>query len=251
MSPIEKAKGLPSFKESLKARFSDPPAPPPQAPLPEKPDVHMQRPASGFGSGMFQPSSLSRSETERPKLGSVNSSPVKPVSNGMVDSLASAAQIANLIESLAKTKQEVEVQSARLREVEDQLMQERVLREDAEERAKRLEKERKSHEAPRIQVPESPVKAVESATPIDEEQQEDEKVDNSSSDKKLQERLDLLLAEFNEVKASAERYKHDKEQAEKERDGRAVESAGEGASREGEETGGEARSSTIQVCLHR
>jgi hypothetical protein len=215
-SPIEKGKGTPSLKDSLKARFSDPPAPPPQAPLPEKPDVTLQRTGSGLGVA-FSPASLNRTDTEKPRLVSANSSPVKPMSNGS-ESLASAAQIANLVESLTKTKQEVDAQSARLREVEDLLVQERVRREDAEERAKRLERERKMPEVQKLQLPSPLSKDEESSTPIEDENQVESRSDDQAESKKLQERLDLVLIEFNEFKVSAERWKQEKEQAEKERD---------------------------------
>jgi hypothetical protein len=211
-SPTDKAKGIPS----LKARFSEPPAPPPQAPLPEKPDIALQRSGPGLGVA-FSPASLARSDTEKPKLVTANSSPVKPVSNG-TESLASAAQIANLVESLTRTKQEVEAQSARLREVEDLLVQERVRREDAEERAKRLEKERKLPEIQKLNAPPSPTKSEDSSTPIEDENQDNIPSGDESQTKKLQDRLDLLLTEFNEYKVNAERWKLEKEEAEKERD---------------------------------
>jgi hypothetical protein len=51
-SPIDPTKISPIKDNSLKARFSDPPAPPPQQPLPAKPDAA---------------SSLRRSDTERQK----------------------------------------------------------------------------------------------------------------------------------------------------------------------------------------
>ena len=89
-------------------------------------------------------------------------------------------------------------------------MQERVKREDAEERAKRLETQR-------LLVPPTPAKAEESYTPIDDEQQDLPK-DDLPDPVKLQERFDLLLAEFNEYKMAAEQWRAEKEQAEKERD---------------------------------
>jgi hypothetical protein len=215
-SPIEKPKGTPSLKDNLKTRFSEPPAPPPQAPLPEKPDVVLQRTGSGLGAA-FSPASLARSDTEKPKLVTANSSPAKSVSNG-TESLASAVQIANLVESLTRTKQEVEAQSARLREVEDLLVQERVRREDAEERAKRLEKERRMPEVQKLHAPPSPTKSEDSSTPIEDENQDESESHDESQTKKLQDRLDLLLTEFNEFKVTAERWKVEKEEAEKERD---------------------------------
>lgn len=198
-SPIEKAKA----KDSFRGRFSDPPAPPPQAPLPEKPDAAMHRGISAL-TGAFQPT-LTRSETEKPKL------PLpKANAPSTTEAVANAAQFANLMEQLNKARQEVETERARLRETEDLLVQERVKREDAEERAKRLETQR-------LVVPQTPAIVEESPTPIEDVQQ-DVPEDDLPDPKKLQERFDLLLAEFNEYKLAAEQWRAEKQQAEKERD---------------------------------
>jgi hypothetical protein len=215
-SPIEKSKGLPSLKDSLKVRFPEPPAPPPQAPLPEKPDVGSQRSLAGINTA-FSPISLARSDTEKPKLDS--GSPVRAPAPASPESIPSTAQIATLVAALSKAKQEVELQGVRLREVEDALVQERVKREDAEEKAKRLEKEKdKALPEGRLQLPPSPA-AEESTTPIEDESQED-KMDDSEhiKNQKLQERLDTLLEEFTEFKIMAEQWRQDKVLAEKERD---------------------------------
>lgn len=214
-SPIEKGKGLPSMKDNLKARFSEPPAPPPQAPLPEKPDVGSQRSIAGINTG-FSPISFGRNDTEKAKFGS--NSPVHAASLPSPEVPASAAQIANLVDALTKAKQEVEVQSIRLREVEDALVQEKVKREDAEEKAKRLEKDRTLLDAHHLQPPPSPA-AEESSTPIEDESQEDKLEElEQTENEKLQERLDTLLAEFNCFKIMAEQWRQDKVLAEKERD---------------------------------
>ncbi len=57
-APVVNGAALP-FRNDVKPRFSDPPAPPPQQPLPEKPDVARSHP--------MDPSSpsLKRSNTER------------------------------------------------------------------------------------------------------------------------------------------------------------------------------------------
>lgn len=216
-SPVEKGKGLSSMKDNLKTRFSEPPAPPPQAPLPEKPDAGSQRSIAGINIAS-SPISFGRSDTEKPKIGSL--SPVRAASLASSEVPASASQIANLVDALTKAKQEVEVQSIRLREVEDALVQERVKREDAEEKAKRLEKEkdRTSLDAHQPQPPPSPT-AEESSTPIEDESQEDrlEELEQTKSEK-LQERLDTLLAEFNGFKTMAEQWRQEKALAEKERD---------------------------------
>lgn len=115
--------GSVALRGDSKTRFSDPPAPPPQQPLPEKPD--------GVRSHNFEsssPTSLKRSNTERPK--SVTSgSPIRP---------EPTSQILNLVESLASAKKELEVQGARMRDLEELLRKEREAREAAEEVAKRL-----------------------------------------------------------------------------------------------------------------
>ena len=136
-SPVERPRGVSSLKDSLKARFSDPPAPPPQAPLPEKPDI-----AHRMTSSVDLPMQalLRRSDTERPKYGSPNSSPVRGASLDQGSSGSSALQIASLSEALNAAKKEMEAQNLRLREAEDLLIQERVKREDAEDRARQTRK---------------------------------------------------------------------------------------------------------------
>ncbi|KAI1092959.1 hypothetical protein F5B19DRAFT_179975 [Rostrohypoxylon terebratum] len=103
-----------SFR-SDKNRFSDPPAPPPQQPLPEKPDVP----------------SLKRGITERPKINNQNMSPIRQDGN--------TSQIIQLTEALNSAKREIESQSSRMRDLEETLQKERQARELAEELARRLE----------------------------------------------------------------------------------------------------------------
>ncbi|PKS09519.1 hypothetical protein jhhlp_004136 [Lomentospora prolificans] len=109
---IVNGNGIP-FRADPKARFSDPPAPPPQHPLPEKPDIP----------------SLKRGITERPKSHPSNTSPIR-------DNLS---QILQLQEDLKNTKRELEGRDAKLRELEESLQKERLARESAEELARRLE----------------------------------------------------------------------------------------------------------------
>ncbi|KAI8627909.1 hypothetical protein F5Y19DRAFT_158757 [Xylariaceae sp. FL1651] len=104
-----------SFRTDNKTRFSDPPAPPPQQPLPEKPDVP----------------SLKRGVTERAKSHPQNISPIRQDGNG--------SQILQLTEALNNAKKEIESQTSRMRDLEDMLQQERQARELAEELARRLE----------------------------------------------------------------------------------------------------------------
>ncbi|KAI1146204.1 hypothetical protein F4825DRAFT_205107 [Nemania diffusa] len=113
--PIVNGGGL-SFRSDNKTRFSDPPAPPPQQPLPEKPDIP----------------SLKRSITERAKSHAQNISPIRHDGNG--------SQILQLTEALSNAKKEIESQTSRMRDLEEMLHRERQARELAEELARRLEK---------------------------------------------------------------------------------------------------------------
>ncbi|KAI0997842.1 hypothetical protein K3495_g10347 [Podosphaera aphanis] len=98
-----------SFHSELKSRFSDPPAPPPQQPLPEKPD---------FARSSHPPSpSLKRSSMERSR---------------------SISRISSLVESLASAKKEILIQNVRLKDLEILLTRERHAKELAEETAKNL-----------------------------------------------------------------------------------------------------------------
>lgn len=112
------------------SRFSEPPAPPPQQPLPEKPDALPRG-----GPDAFSP--LKRSDTEKPKAGSLNS----PVARD-------SSQILALLESLSMTKREIETQGSRIKELEDLLRQEKAARETAEEKVKMLEMDTSSDKVP-------------------------------------------------------------------------------------------------------
>ena len=111
--PHSNGNGLFCFQGNSKIRFSDPPAPPPQQPLPKKPDV----PA------------LKRGMTEKSK--------------GQKEA---QSQIAQLTEDLKNAKKELDSQNARMRDLEDMLKKERVAREVAEELARRLEAAAKATE---------------------------------------------------------------------------------------------------------
>src|SRR5947207_3325169 len=81
------------------SRFSDPPAPPPQQPLPEKPDVPRSSPTDASSYNL-----LKRSDTA--KAGSAfGSSPTNPHSS----------QILSLVEALSSAKKELDLQAARVK----------------------------------------------------------------------------------------------------------------------------------------
>jgi len=175
---------------NLKARFSDPPAPPPQQPLPAKPDGQ---------------ASLRRSDTEKAKS---NGSPVR-----------SDAQTSTLTEALNNAKKELESQSTRLRDLEIRLNEERRAREDAEERANRLERERDMSE---------PIMAnggIHKTEPGDDSEETETVVANGSASPslpdiaaaRLQQRLDAMMSEMNEMKLQMEKYRERAETAEADR----------------------------------
>lgn len=188
-SPANSVKISPIKDINLKARFSDPPAPPPQQPLPEKPNAA---------------SSLKRSDTERPKT----ASPVR-----------SDAQMSSLTEALNSAKKEIESQGARLRDLESLLSEERRAREDAEERANRLERES-------IKEPEQAGEADEESREVDESVVEEvgTGLENGSASPttadttaRLQHRLETMMLEMNEMKQQMERYRERAEAAESDR----------------------------------
>lgn len=189
-SPINPVKISPIKEMNLKARFSDPPAPPPQQPLPEKPDAH---------------SVLKRTDTERPKS---NGSPVR-----------SDSQMSTLTDALQTAKKEIETQSVRLRDLEAMLSEERRAREDAEERANRLERERDVAEPTvangDIHKPEADVESEDSETIIANGSASPSTADVATS--RLQQRLDSMMSEMNEMKVQMERYRERAETAEADR----------------------------------
>jgi hypothetical protein len=198
-----------------KPRFSDPPAPPPQQPLPEKPDVSR--------APTFEPSSpsLKRTNTERPR--SVpNVSPIRQ---------ENSSQIMSLVEALALSKKEVDAQGTRLRDLEEMLRQERQGRELAEDLVKRLEQQLVANEKSQDQQ-ETPsaIKEVFEPTPASTKATEDEETISlpngkavdpqaiSDSTLLLESRLEAMMTEMHALKDQMESFKHRAESAETERD---------------------------------
>ncbi|KAL1894912.1 hypothetical protein Sste5346_005599 [Sporothrix stenoceras] len=116
-----------SFRADPKARFSDPPAPPPQQPLPEKPDVP----------------SLKRGSTERPKSGSVGTASGGAAAGNNNTSPTRGpdvmGQVLQLTDALNTAKREIVTQHTRLRELEEKLHREQEARKYAEELTQQLE----------------------------------------------------------------------------------------------------------------
>ncbi|KAK3996400.1 vacuolar protein sorting-associated protein 64 [Cladorrhinum sp. PSN332] len=115
--------GNASFRsDGGKTRFSEPPAPPPSQPLPEKPDA--ARPGSS------DIASLKRATTERPKA--TSTSPIRPDNNSL-------QQILHLTEQLNSAKKALDDNSQRVRDLEERLNKEREARLQAEEMVQKME----------------------------------------------------------------------------------------------------------------
>lgn len=119
---VNGSNGLSFRSDGGKTRFSDPPAPPPSQPLPEKPDI--ARPQ-----GADIPS-LKRIATEKPKTQNRSMSPARQ---------ENVSQILQLTEALSNAKKEIDSHSARVRELEEMFQKEREARLVAEDLARKIE----------------------------------------------------------------------------------------------------------------
>lgn len=203
-----------AFRDA-KPRFSDPPAPPPQQPLPEKPDV-----ARSHGFDPSSPSSLKRTNTERPR--SVPS--VSPIRQ------EPTSQIVSLVEALATAKKEIDTQSARMRDLEEMLQKERQARELAEEVAKRFELQSSELKTNGHTKPISGGSVMEEAFEPPSESLETKDGQNSENSKTvdtksisastllLEQRLETMLGEMQQMKEQMESFKQRAETAENDRD---------------------------------
>ena len=180
----EKARSSPTKSNlDIMAHFSEPPMPPPQAPLPEKPDV-----ARALADPIIRPL-LRRDDTA---LSSPNaSSPTRP---------DHSSDILRLCEELKLAKGEISNQSERMRNLEHELAQERSARESAEERALRFERR------------DSPTKDGERYIDTADE------AISPTSPPDLQSQLDRLRATMDEMKLQMESYRQRAETAETDRD---------------------------------
>lgn len=204
------------FRSDSKPRFSDPPAPPPQQPLPEKPDIAR----SHIGDSPVP--SLKRTNTERPRSVPGNS-PIRQ---------EATSQILNLVEALEKAKKEIVTQGSRLRDLEEMLQKERQARELAEDNAKRLELQseakvdvgaKTSDEGSVIEEafePPSEVPVIAENMPAEIVSTKDviEPVVISDSTSQLEKRLETMLHDMQELRDQMESFKNRAETAETERD---------------------------------
>lgn len=199
-----------SFRPDAKTRFSDPPAPPPQQPLPEKPDASK---AQG------DVPSLKRATTERPKNGPPTTSPVRQ------DNLS---QIIQLTEALNTAKREIDNQTVKMRDLEESLQREKEAREAAEQLAKRLEGDalqRMNGNANSYnedkQVLEEAFDPSSDHSPVASKSAEETVQEPSEAEdrtKLLQSQIDHMLSEMKELREQVDVYKKQAEQASSERD---------------------------------
>lgn len=132
--------------------------------------------------------------------------------------------MSNLTEALTNAKKEIESQGMRLRDLEAMLNEERRAREDAEERANKLEREslQERDEGKDTQHANGDVHG--SSTNDDEVEEKSTGLENGSASPgaaettaRLQQRLELMVTEMNEMKLQMERYRERAETAESDR----------------------------------
>ncbi|KAF2452562.1 hypothetical protein BDY21DRAFT_157709 [Lineolata rhizophorae] len=198
--------------KDIKARFSDPPAPPPQQPLPEKPDVARANTAETGIQSM-----LKRETTERPKIAASNSSSLRQESSN---------HITSLVQELTNAQKKIDTQSVQLKDLEEMLKRERLLRENAEERAHRLESAgghlpngapvdatlQQPSSSSQAQPAESSAESSAADMSNPDETAKTAVIDESTT--KLQQRLELMLREMDEMKRQMELYRNRAETAE-------------------------------------
>ncbi|KEF58551.1 uncharacterized protein A1O9_06477 [Exophiala aquamarina CBS 119918] len=188
-----------SMKVDHVNRFADPPAPPPQQPLPEKPDVSKSSPAS---SSSFT-NLLKRSETAK-----------APNSNHSPNSTQSS-QMLSLIEALSIAKKELDSQGARVKQLEDILKEERSAREDAEERARKLEQHVASRPATQVEEEQQPpVEETHNSTSESQAEAAQEDEEMSAKERQLKENLDSVVADMQKLKTDVDQFRWRAEAAE-------------------------------------
>ncbi|GAB7353484.1 hypothetical protein MBLNU459_g3936t1 [Dothideomycetes sp. NU459] len=194
MSPIKS-------KSDMKAHFSEPPAPPPQQPLPEKPDV-----AKALADPVIQPL-LMRSETARPIL----------APNGSPTRADHSQALLILTQELKLAKDQIPSLEDRVKNLEKQLELERSARETAEERAQELEwGVQRNSDSAQTQTDEK--NETSRGTQSDGEDDEPDTLPTEVEEPDLQAQLDRLHAAMDDMKQQMEAYRRRAETAESERD---------------------------------
>ena len=198
--------------------FSQPPAPPPQLPLPEKPDSARAMPhdhdlAQLLKTDKTQMNGLSPTKLESP-----------------------SSQILSLTNALMNSRVETDSQRNRVKQLEEQLKQERRARESAEERARHLLDRSKIMHSPFSSVQDDTASISSDDTQITTIECPDDTDENTSdtitditdvhratgnvdsSMSKLQERLNSMSRNMEEMKNQLEHHKRRADTAEQERE---------------------------------
>lgn len=184
----------PTKSSEAKARFNEPPAPPPSQPLPEKPDGGVMSKLAELPA--LQPL-LKRSETERPRIPTENhgESPKTDQGNNVV----------SLVEALSTAQKEISSQGERLKNMEDALRHEREARSLAEEKA-------------RIRQPDSsgPEFLRSEKTVANDEPAEHRDDHDVGLPERFKHKFDLMRAEMDSMRQQVEKYRQRAETAEQE-----------------------------------
>jgi hypothetical protein len=131
--------------------------------------------------------------------------------------------MSTLAEALSSAKKEIESQGMRLRDLETLLNEERRAREEAEDRANRLERESlKDLELSEPALVNGDNSDTETVVELEKEEDEDVKLENESASPsladvataRLQQRLETMMSEMNEMKQQMEKYRERAETAE-------------------------------------
>ncbi|KAL1836972.1 hypothetical protein VTJ49DRAFT_4422 [Mycothermus thermophilus] len=201
-----------------KTRFSDPPAPPPSQPLPEKPDAARASDAP----------SLKRGATDRQRS-AASSSPVRQENNNHLN------QILLLTEALNNAKKELDSHTAKVRDLEEMLSKEREARLYAEDLIQKLEESNqakmngaveaplpnghseldKAFALPAEQTPVAEVQHAPEAEPAPAPAQNDEAERIAAA---FQARIDSMALEMSNLRKELEKFRLRAEKAEAERD---------------------------------
>jgi len=169
--------------------YSEPPAPPPQQPLPQKPEV-----AKALADPVIQPL-LQRSDTAR-AFTPGNGSPTR----------ADQSQVLLILtQELKLAKDQVPTLEERVKRLEEQLDAERIARATAEERASQLEQSSRKDSAHPVNGP-----------PPTNDSRTVENSELTSTD--LRSQIERLRSTMDEMKSQMEAYRQRAETAEAERD---------------------------------
>lgn len=200
----------PAKHADAKVRFpTEPPAPPPQQPLPEKPDgASFKTRASDSPS---QPP-LRRTNTERPREVPVDDG-THPAKN------ESSSQILSLVDALSAAQKQISTQSARLKQMEEALNLEREARSHAEERVVVLESSSQALSSLQNGLHKPPTKDTNDAdADIDAEVESTDPTPTPAhtDTPDWHHRLDQLRAEVEEMRAQMDHHRRRAEAAEAE-----------------------------------